>query len=162
MPGSPASNCPGDQSSAAFRCHLVATPIPASPPTAASACASPNRPKEKPMSSVDEAGTSSRPAASSPDQLVLIPQDALIIVAGRNTGLFRGLIAPIRQGRPQAIAAAQQAVREQRQIGILLQRDAELSEPGPDDLYRVGTVANVIRYITGADDTHHVICQGVH
>jgi ATP-dependent Lon protease len=113
------------------------------------------------MSSVDEAGTSSRPAASSPDQSVSIPQDALIIVAVRNTVLFPGMIAPITLGRPKAIAAAQQAVREQRQIGILLQRDAELNEPGPDDLYRVGTVANIIRYITGPDDSHHVVCQGV-
>jgi ATP-dependent Lon protease len=113
------------------------------------------------MSSVDEAGTSSRPAATAPHQSVLIPQDALIIVAVRNTVLFPGMIAPITLGQPKAIAAAQQAVREQRQIGLLLQRDAELSEPGPDDLYRVGTVANVIRYITGPDDSHHVICQGV-
>jgi ATP-dependent Lon protease len=113
------------------------------------------------MSSVDEAGTSSRPAALSPDQSVSIPQDALIIVAVRNTVLFPGMIAPITLGRPKAIAAAQQAVREQRQIGILLERDAELSEPGPDDLYRIGTVANIVRYITGPDDSHHVICQGV-
>jgi ATP-dependent Lon protease len=113
------------------------------------------------MSSVDEAGTSSRPAASSPDQSVSIPEDALIIVAVRNTVLFPGMVAPITLGRPKAIAAAQQAVREQRQIGILLQRDAEVSEPRPDDLYRVGTVANIIRYITGPDDSHHVICQGV-
>ncbi|MFY9959046.1 endopeptidase La [Bradyrhizobium sp.] len=113
------------------------------------------------MSSVDEAGTSSRPAASSPDQSVSIPEDALIIVAVRNTVLFPGMVAPITLGRSKAIAAAQQAVREQRQIGILLQRDAELSEPGPDDLYRVGTVANIVRYITGPDDSHHVICQGV-
>jgi ATP-dependent Lon protease len=113
------------------------------------------------MSSVDEAGTSSQPAASSPDQSVSIPADALIMVTVRNTVLFPGMIAPITLGRPQAIAAAQQAVREQRQIGILLQRDAELGEPGPDDLYRVGTVANIIRYITGPDDSHHVICQGI-
>jgi ATP-dependent Lon protease len=113
------------------------------------------------MSSVDEAGTSSRPVASSPDRSVSIPQDALIIVAVRNTVLFPGMIAPITLGRPEAIAAAQQAVREQRQIGILLQRDPELNEPGPDDLYRVGTVANIIRYITGPDDSHHVVCQGV-
>ena len=112
------------------------------------------------MSSIDEAGTS-RLAASSPDQSVSIPQDALIIVAVRNTVLFPGMIAPITLGQPKAIAAAQQAVRQQRQIGILLQRDAELNEPGADDLYRVGTVANIIRYITGPDDGHHVICQGV-
>ena len=113
------------------------------------------------MSSVDEAGTSSQAAATSPDQSVSIPADALIMVAVRNTVLFPGMVAPITLGRPQAIAAAQQAVREQRQIGILLQRDPELSEPGPDDLYRVGTVANVIRYITGPDDSHHVVCQGI-
>jgi len=113
------------------------------------------------MSSVDEAGTSSRPVAASPDQSVSIPGDALIIVAVRNTVLFPGMVAPITLGRPKAIAATQQAVRDQRQIGILLQRDAELSEPGTDDLYRVGTVANIIRYLTGPDDSHHVICQGV-
>src|ERR1700733_12977120 len=108
-----------------------------------------------------EAATPGQAATSSPDQSVSIPADALIIVPVRNTVLFPGMVAPITLGRPKAIAAAQQAVREQRQIGILLQRDAELSEPGPDDLYRVGTVANVIRYITGPDDSHHVICQGV-
>lgn len=112
------------------------------------------------MSSVDEAGTS-QPAAASPGQSVAIPADALILVAVRNTILFPGMVAPITLGRPQAIAAAQQAVREQRQIGILLQRDAELNEPGPDDLYRVGTVANIIRYLTGPDDSHHVVCQGI-
>jgi ATP-dependent Lon protease len=113
------------------------------------------------MSSVDEAATSGQAAAASPQPSVSIPSDALIIVAVRNTVLFPGMVAPITLGRPQAIAAAQQAVREQRQIGILLQRDPELGEPGPDDLYRVGTVANVIRYITGPDDSHHLICQGV-
>jgi ATP-dependent Lon protease len=113
------------------------------------------------MSSVDEAGTSSQPAAASPGQSVSIPADALIIVAVRNTILFPGMVAPITLGRPQAIAAAQQAVREQRQIGILLQRNAELNEPGPDDLYRIGTVANIIRYLTGPDDSHHVVCQGI-
>jgi ATP-dependent Lon protease len=112
------------------------------------------------MSSLDEAGTH-QPAAASPGQSVSIPADALIIVAVRNTILFPGMVAPITLGRPQAIAAAQQAVREQRQIGILLQRNAELNEPGPDDLYRVGTVANIIRYLTGPDDSHHVVCQGI-
>ena len=59
------------------------------------------------------------------------------------------------------MTSAQQAVREQRQIGILLQQDPELGEAGPDDLHRMGTIANVIRYLTGPDDTHHVVCQGV-
>jgi ATP-dependent Lon protease len=96
-----------------------------------------------------------------PDQTTPIPGDALIIVPVRNTVLFPGVVMPITIGRPKSIAAAQQAVREQRPIGILLQRDAELSEPGPDDLYRVGTMANIVRYITGPDESHHLVCQGV-
>lgn len=100
-------------------------------------------------------------AAASPDSSVQITADALIIVPVRNTVLFPGVVIPITIARPKSIAAAQQAVREQRQIGILLQRDAELNEPGPDELYRVGTIANIVRYITGPDDSHHVICQGV-
>ncbi|MGZ5871435.1 MAG: endopeptidase La [Bradyrhizobium sp.] len=98
---------------------------------------------------------------ASPDQAVPIPGDALIIVPVRNTVLFPGVVIPITIGRPKSIAAAQQAVREQRPIGILLQRDAELSEPGPDDLYRIGTMANIVRYITGPDDGHHLVCQGI-
>ena len=112
------------------------------------------------MSSANATDASESSAAST-SQSVSIPADALIIIAVRNTVLFPGMIAPITLGRPEAIAAAQQAMREQRQIGILLQRDPELNEPGPDDLHRVGTVANVIRYLTGPDDSHHVVCQGI-
>src|SRR6201998_2221894 len=92
---------------------------------------------------------------------IRIPDDALIIVPVRNIVLFPGIVAPITIARAKSIAAAQQALREQRPIGILLQRDADVKDPGPEDLYRVCAIANIVRYITGHDDTHHVICQGV-
>ncbi len=113
------------------------------------------------MSSVNDATTSTPPPVSSSGQSVMIPPDALIIVPVRNTVLFPGVVFPITIGRPQSVAAAQQAVREQRQIGLLLQRDPEINEPGPGDLYGIGTLANIVRYITGPDETHHIICQGV-
>src|SRR5262252_4663394 len=89
-----------------------------------------------------------------------LPPDALIIVPVRNTVLFPGLVLPITLGRPKSIAAAQQAVRDQRQVGILLQRDAEVSEPTAVDMHRMGTLANIVRYVTGPDGSHHLICQG--
>jgi ATP-dependent Lon protease len=92
---------------------------------------------------------------------VPIPADALIIVPVRNIVLFPGVVAPITITRPKSIAAAQQALREQRPIGILLQRNVEVDDPGPEDLNRICTVANIVRYITGPDETHHIICQGV-
>jgi ATP-dependent Lon protease len=89
-----------------------------------------------------------------------LPPDALIIVPVRNTVLFPGLVLPITLGRSKSIAAAQQAVRDQRQVGILLQRDAEVSEPTPLDMHRMGTLANIVRYITAPDGSHHLVCQG--
>jgi ATP-dependent Lon protease len=90
-----------------------------------------------------------------------LPADALIVVPVRNTVLFPEIVFPITLGRPATIAAAQQAVREQRQIVIVLQRDAAMDDPGPNDLHRVGTVANIVRYVTSPEGGHHLICQGV-
>jgi ATP-dependent Lon protease len=84
----------------------------------------------------------------------------LIIVPVRRMVLFPGMVLPITLGREASIAAAQAAARAKRPIGVLLQRDAEVEKPRADDLSLVGTVANIVRYITTPDGTHHVICQG--
>src|ERR1700751_1410671 len=89
-----------------------------------------------------------------------LPPDALIIVPVRNIVLFPGIVMPVTVGRTRSIMAAQQAVREQRQVGILLQREAEMAEPTPLDMHRIGTIANIVRYITAPDGGHHLICQG--
>ena len=51
--------------------------------------------------------------------VLVIPDDAMIIVAMRNVVLFPGMILPLTIGRPQSVAAAQQAVKMERPIGIL-------------------------------------------
>ncbi|MBA3493374.1 MAG: endopeptidase La [Gammaproteobacteria bacterium] len=89
-----------------------------------------------------------------------LPEHAIPIVPVRNLVLFPGIILPLTVGRKQSVAAAQEATRGERPIGVVLQRNAEAESPTPDDLHWVGTVANVVRYITGRDGTHHVICQG--
>ena len=89
-----------------------------------------------------------------------LPADLLIIVPVRNMVLFPGMALPIALGRPHSILAAQKAVREQRQVGIVMQRNPETADPTATDLHRMGTIANIIRYITAPDGTHHLICQG--
>jgi ATP-dependent Lon protease len=90
-----------------------------------------------------------------------LPADVLLVVPVRNTVLFPEIVFPISVGRPSSVAAAQQAVREQRQILIVLQRDPEMNDPTPDDLYLTGTIANIVRYVTSPEGGHHLICQGV-
>src|SRR5262245_51907406 len=84
----------------------------------------------------------------------------MIIVPVRDMVLYPGMVLPVTIGRPRSISAAQQAVREQRQVGILMQRDAEVTEPGALDMHRFGTVANIVRYITAPDGSHHMVAQG--
>ena len=89
-----------------------------------------------------------------------LPPDAMIIVPVRNFVLFPGMVMPVTVGRTKSVAAAQQAVREQKPVGILKQRDADVADPTPIDMHRMGTVANVVRYITGADGSNHLVCHG--
>jgi ATP-dependent Lon protease len=89
-----------------------------------------------------------------------LPPDALIIVPVRGLVLFPTTVLPITLGRPRSVLAAQAAVREQKPVGIVMQRNAEMAHPLPVDLHRMGTVANIVRYITAPDGTNHLICQG--
>jgi ATP-dependent Lon protease len=100
-------------------------------------------------------------AAGSKTESVSIPADVLIIIPVRNIVLFPGVIVPITIARAKSVSAAQQALREQRPVGIVLQRNSETEDPRPEDLHRVGTIANIVRYLTGPDETHHIVCQGV-
>jgi ATP-dependent Lon protease len=88
------------------------------------------------------------------------PADAVPLVPMRNMVLFPVVITPITVGRERSIAAAQYALRHEKPIGVILQKDPAIESPGPDDLYRIGTVANILRYVTAPDGSHHLVCQG--
>ncbi|MGD8828642.1 MAG: endopeptidase La [Gammaproteobacteria bacterium] len=84
----------------------------------------------------------------------------MIILPVRNMVLFPGLVLPVSVGRKRSVAAAQEAVKTERPIGLVMQKDPEVAEPGPVDMYEVGTVANILRYVTAPDGSHHMVCQG--
>jgi ATP-dependent Lon protease len=103
----------------------------------------------------DEQGSPSVSAA-----VQSLPADALIILPVRTLVLFPGVVFPVSVARAKSVAAAQEAIRRERQIGILMQRDESVAEPSSIDLHRVGTVANILRYVTAPDGGHHLVCQG--
>ncbi|HYD94121.1 MAG TPA: endopeptidase La [Noviherbaspirillum sp.] len=89
-----------------------------------------------------------------------LPADAVVLIPLRYLVLFPGMIAPINLGRDCSIAAAQEAVRSNRPVGLLLQHDSDVEAPEPEQLYSTGTVASVLRYINGQDGVNYLVCQG--
>jgi ATP-dependent Lon protease len=113
------------------------------------------------MLSPEDGATSAKTPANARANAPLkpLPEDALIIVPLRNAVLFPGVMSPITIGRASSVAAAQEAVRGEKPIGFLLQRDPEKNDLTPDDLHWVGTVGQIVRYLTN-DGTHHLVVQG--
>ena len=89
-----------------------------------------------------------------------LPADAIPIVPIRSVALFPGVVMPITLGRELSIAAAQEAVRVGHKIALLAQRDPSVEKPGAADLYEIGVLATVIRYVTTPEGAHHLVCQG--
>lgn len=89
-----------------------------------------------------------------------LPEDARIIIPLRDAVLFPGVLSPVTVHRQSSVAAAQEAVKNERPLGFLLQRDPQKNDVGPDDLYWVGTEGPVARYITGQEGAHHLLVQG--
>ncbi|WP_156811592.1 endopeptidase La [Cupriavidus sp. USMAHM13] len=108
---------------------------------------------------------SAAPAASQVNQPSQVgpglPPDCIIVLPVRNTILFPGTVVPLAVGRERSKADVQAAVLERLPLGIVLQRDSQVADPSVEGLYPVGTLANVLRYVTNPEDgSHHLVCQG--
>jgi len=103
---------------------------------------------------------SERGDAHSPEALPALPDDALILLPVRNLVLFPGMVLPVTIGRETSVAAVQAAFKSDRPIGLLLQRDPNSDSPAPEQLHTVGSVAQILRYVTAQDGAHHLVCQG--
>ncbi|MDQ8032214.1 MAG: endopeptidase La, partial [Bordetella sp.] len=89
-----------------------------------------------------------------------LPDDARIIIPLRDAVLFPGVLSPVTVSRDISVAAAQEAVKAERPVGFLLQRDPKKDVVVPEDLCWVGTEGQIARYITGQDGAHHLLVQG--
>lgn len=90
-----------------------------------------------------------------------IPDDALILLPVRANVLFPGTIIPFNIDRGVIEAGVQDAVRMERPIGVVLQREPRVADAGPENLHAVGTSASVLRYLTMPDETHRAVVRGL-
>ena len=86
--------------------------------------------------------------------------DKLPILPLRNNVLFPGVVIPITLGRDKSIKLIQDAYKGNKIIGVVSQIDSNVEEPQYTDLFKIGTVAQIIRMLKMPDGSSTIIIQG--
>lgn len=92
-------------------------------------------------------------------QLSDLPEE-LPILAVRNTVLFPGVLIPITVGRQKSIKVVKQAHKGDKIIGVLAQENPLVDDPKSNDLFKVGTVAKIVKMLVLPDGNTTIIVQG--
>ncbi len=88
-----------------------------------------------------------------------IPEE-LPILPLKNTVLFPGVVVPITVGRDRSLALVKEAYAGDKIIGVVTQKEEEVEEPEGKDLYRIGTLAKIIKLIKMPDGSKSIVIQG--
>ncbi len=86
--------------------------------------------------------------------------DNLPILPLKNTVLFPGVVVPITVGRDRSLALVKEAYENDKTIGVVAQKDESVEEPDSDDLFRKGTVAQILKLIKMPDGSKSIVIQG--
>ena len=78
----------------------------------------------------------------------------------RDVVVFPYMVMPLFVGRPRSIHSLDEAMNHGKQLLLVSQKQPELEEPGIDDLYDVGTIANIIQLLKLPDGTVKVLVEG--
>lgn len=90
----------------------------------------------------------------------LVP-DALPILPLRNTVLFPGVVIPITAGRDKSIKLIKEAYAGSKIIGVVAQKNENTEDPTLGDIFKIGTIAKILRLLKMPDGNTTVIIQGL-
>ncbi|MCX4301465.1 MAG: endopeptidase La [Alistipes sp.] len=87
--------------------------------------------------------------------------EVIPILTLRSSVLFPGAITPITVGRDKSISLVRAVNAEGGILGAVLQRESEVEDPSPDDMYKVGTAARIIKILEMPNGNLTVILNGL-
>lgn len=97
------------------------------------------------------------------DDAPVVAEDGTItvpILALRDLVLFPGMTMPVAVGREKSLKLVREAAKHHQKIGVICQIDRHTEDPGQNDLYENGTLADIIKVIEMPDGAINVILQG--
>src|SRR5512133_2704003 len=87
--------------------------------------------------------------------------DVLPILPLRGVVVYPQTAVPLTIGQPRSIRLVDDVVAGERLIGLVASKNPELENPGPEDLYSIGTIATVHRLFRAPDGTIRLLVQGL-
>ncbi|MBI2736494.1 MAG: endopeptidase La [Rhodospirillales bacterium] len=78
----------------------------------------------------------------------------------RDIVVFPGMIVPLFVGREKSVKALEEVMKDDKQILLIAQKNASQDDPGPDDIYNIGTLGTVLQLLKLPDDTVKVLVEG--
>ncbi len=88
-------------------------------------------------------------------------EEEVPLLALKNTVLFPGVVLPVTAGRDKSIQLLKEAYEKDKIVAVISQKNTEIEDPKEDDLYRIGTIAKILRRIKMPDGSSTVIIQGL-
>ncbi len=79
----------------------------------------------------------------------------------RDVVVYPHMVIPLFVGRERSILALEQAMKVDKQILLLAQKQADVDDPAAKDLYDVGTIASILQLLKLPDGTVKVLVEGV-
>ena len=86
---------------------------------------------------------------------------AIPVLPLRDVVVYPHMVIPLFVGREKSILALDQAMRAGKQILLVAQKQADVDDPSPQDLYRLGTIATILQLLKLPDGTVKVLVEGV-
>src|SRR5471030_75250 len=78
----------------------------------------------------------------------------------RDIVVFPGMIVPLFVGREKSVKALEEVMKDDKQILLIAQKNATQDDPGPEDIYSIGTLGTVLQLLKLPDDTVKVLVEG--
>ena len=94
------------------------------------------------------------------DEIIEVP-DALPVLPLRDVVIFPGMITPLLVGRSKSLASLDQAMKNDRIMLVITQRQMNIDEPGPGDMYQVGTIVKILQLMRLVEGTMRILVEGV-
>ena len=89
------------------------------------------------------------------------PHPVFSVLPLRDIVVFPGMIVPLFVGRDKSIKALDDVAKHENKILLVTQKNAGQDDPGPADIYRVGTIATILQILRLPDGTVKVLVEGV-